>query len=156
MLGMFLGHQLGEAVEVAALGLHLVEKARELGGERRRLARRERTGALRSAPGEHQPRQHQAAAQLRHGGRNVERVAALAFVAEQRQFVGVEIAHRHEPRQQQRAPRARAQERLGERAHGAPRRQQDGHARERQRIVAGARHQTRDQRVEKRQLAAEW
>ena len=42
----------------------------------------------------------------------------VAFLGEERQFLGIEIAHRHEPRQEQRPPRACPQKGLAEGAGG--------------------------------------
>ncbi len=138
-----------ELGELAARDLHLVEKPGERSGERRRLSRRQRPRALDPPPAQHEPRQHQAAAQLRHGGRRVD-VAVIALVAEERKLVRIEIADRHEPRQQQRLPFARAQERLAQRAHRAPGRQQDGVARESGRIAAAFVEKPFGERVEER------
>jgi hypothetical protein len=144
---MFLGRQSGEGGEIAAFGLDFVEEARQ---RRRQWCRLGGAQAFATgiAPGQHQPRKHQPPGQIGQRRRDF-RVAGEVFIGEDRELLGIEIAHRQHARQQQRLARPGAQKGLGQRSRGAARRQQHGHPRQRQRIVAGARVEAGDQRVEK-------
>jgi hypothetical protein len=76
-------------------------------------------------------RQAKLAAEARHGRRKLGRGRAFGDVlAARHQLVGIEIAERAQPRQQQRPARATTQESLVQRAAAAPRRQQHGLPRE--------------------------
>ena len=138
MTGVVLGHQIAQAVEGELLGLHLVEEARQLGRQARRLIDGHRRAA--GAAGRlHRLRQQQLAAQRRDGRRQIGKLRCRfhgrGFVAAgEHGVVGIEVAQRQGARQQQRAAVGLAQEGLVEGAAGAAGRQQDGVARERQRI----------------------
>ena len=136
VLGVFVRHQRGEAVERHVLGLDHVHQARELGGEMRRLRRRvgaRRRGVLAEVcgiagiaadglrPALHQHRQDKAALDLAHRRRKVERVGAeragAGEAGQQRQIL---IAGRDRPdlRQRHRAPAGSGEEGI---LHGAGR-----------------------------------
>ena len=144
VLGVFVRHQCGEAVERHVLGLDHVHQARELGGEMRRLRRRvgaRRRGVLAEVggiagiaadglrPALHQHGQHQAALDLAHRRRQVERVGAeragAGEAGQQRQLL---IARRDRPdlRQRHRAPAGSGEEGILHGAGRTPRRQQQG------------------------------
>ncbi len=152
MLGVVRGHQGREPRQVAAFALHLVEEARQLARERRRLACGQRPAAARASPAEHETGEQELAPQLRHRWRDVEAGLACRVLAEEHQLLGIDIADGHEARQQQRLAAAGAQEGLAQGARRPARRQQNGLARQRQRIMAGLGEQPRHQRVEKRQI----
>ncbi len=144
VLGVFVRHQRGEAVERHVLGLDHVHQAGELGGEMRRLRRRvgaRRRGVLAEVggiagiaadglrPALHQHGQHQAALDLAHRRRQVERVGAeragAGEAGQQRQIL---IARRDRPdlRQRHRAPAGSGEEGILHGARRTPRRQQQG------------------------------
>ncbi len=122
--------------------LRLVHQRREFGGQRPGTiggARR----AVRAVHPQDQQRQRRQSLRRLHRRRQVER-------AGQRQRRLVEPAKRRDPRQKQRSPARGAQERVGERAGGAPCRQQDQPSRHRQRVVARTAQPLGRQRVEER------
>ena len=139
---------LDEAFELAerhALDGQLVEQPAELARELERLRRRLGDGmALVVLEGRHELRQQRLALGGLDGGRQGKRAAVarrhlpLAFV---------EVAQRRHPRQQGGLAVRRAQEGLAQRPHRAPRRQQDQHVGQRQRIAAMAGEHARRQFV---------
>ena len=147
VLGIVLGRQVLQPVEVDALDLHLVEQAGELGRQPRRLVglrpglgiahRQDGAGQQQLAPQRRQRRRQlegsAAARRLRHG---------------ERQLVGIEIAERQQSRQQQRPALAATQQRLLEGPQAAAGRQQHGVAGERERIARGPRQQLRRQGID--------
>ncbi len=152
MLRQPLRDQIGDLREARPLGRNPVEKPREARGECGGLSGQERLLAAPVAPVQDEPRQQQAPAQL--GDRRRHRQILRAAVG-QRQLVGIEIADRPHPRQQQRGPdhfavRGYAQECVSQRAHRAAGRQQNSNPRQLKRI--GTRHpeQPSRQRRQKR------
>ncbi len=165
VLGVFVRHQRGEAVERHVLGLDHVHQARELGGEMRRLRRRvgaRRRGVLAEVrgiagiaadglrPALHQHRQDKAALDLAHRRRKVERVGAeragAGEAGQQRQIL---IAGRDRPdlRQRHRAPARSGEEGI---LHGAGRTSR----RQQQRDV-GKLQRARRTAARRRQVAAQ-
>ena len=124
----------------------------ERAGQRRRLARRQRTAAS-AAPASTSC----ASSRRRRSGGTAGGTSSAAVLASPiGQLLGVEIADRHQARQQQRAAVARAQERLAQ-ARTARRVGSRTVMRARASgIAAGARQNPGDQRVEKRQLRRRW
>ncbi len=153
MLGIFRRRQRSEIGEITGLALYLVEEARELARQARRLARQQRRGAAAASPFEDEASQEQSSAQLRERGRDVGAARLARRIARREaEFVVVEIAERPHPRQQQGATVAGAEKGFAEGAAGAARRQQDGDAREGERIIAGLGTETGNQGVEEGQV----
>ena len=105
MRRIVLGPQPGQAGEVEALGLDLVEQPAQLRGQAGRLVLARRLDPARdlfgACPGENEPAQQKLAAQRGHGRRQLaaEALARKAFLAAQNQLVGIDIPQGHEPRQ---------------------------------------------------------
>jgi hypothetical protein len=108
VLGKLGRGQIPEPGKIGALGRRRVDQARERPRQRGGLAGKQRVGALARAPLEHQPGQQQRPAQFRDRRRHRKAglLGPVAGAAVEPQFVGVEIADRAQPRQQQRRPAA--------------------------------------------------
>ena len=137
VFGEAVGNQIRQAPEVEPLRVHLIEKARQLGRQPGRLIGR---NALVAVHGADQAHQQQLPAQRRDGERDlgVGRERRLAGPVES-QFVLVDVAQRHHPRQQQRPAAAPPQKRIGQRPAGATGGQQDRDGRQHGGLVADRR-----------------
>ena len=152
--GIVLRDQIAQAIERHLLGLHLVEEARQLRRQARRLIDGHRRAAG-AAGGLDGLREQQLAAQGGNGRRQIgelgRRFHRRGFVAAgEHGVVGIEVAQGQRARQQERAAVGLAQEGLVEGAAGAAGRQQDRVARELQRIAGCLRQQAGGERVDER------
>ncbi len=149
MRGVFLGHQRIEPGKIEPLGLDLIEQAGQLAGQTHRLVLARRLAAHLSHVLDQLPEQ-KLALERRHNRRQVHAVThgLGRRLAREQKLLRVEIAERHEARQEQRAAVRGAQESLLQGAAGAPRRQQNGAARERQRIAVRAPQQPARERID--------
>ena len=148
VLRIFRRHQPGQLVEGQPLGLHLIQKARQFGGQPYRLVRAARPVLQPFAQLQDQAREQQLPPQGGDCRRDVGCGAARCLrLALHLDLVGIQIAQRHHARQQQRPAIGQPQEGLAQGAAAAPGRHQDQHARQGQRIALGPRHQPGGQRV---------
>ena len=122
VLGVFLRHQIGEAVERHAFRMHLIQQPRQFGGQTGGLIGCDALAVLRQDGAA----QQQLPAQAGECGGQVERAGQAGdFLQRQAQFVRVDVAERAHARQQLRRSARQAEERFAERAAGAAGRQQD-------------------------------
>ncbi len=134
MCGVIVGHQGAHRRELEALGRDLIEQPRQLARELGGVVGMGRVG------GEDQPGQQQLAPQARQRRRQLD-VGRVEFVdvGAQLDLVAVDVAERQHARQQQRRAVGVAQEGVAQGTAGAPGRQQDGDAGQRQRVGIPAR-----------------
>ena len=139
------GHQRRQVGEGEALGVDLVQQARQLAGETRRMMRQPVAAAGVDGAG-----QQQDAPEIGDRRRQVQRIGEAEIGGEtQVQLRRIDVAQRHHARQQQGLAFGLSEEGVRERTRRAPRRQQDGDVGE-QLTVRGARQQPLCQGVEKR------
>ena len=147
MPGQGFRHKIGQPVEAQAFGMDLVDQAGQLVGQAQGLGRPQR----RFAPGQDQPGQQHAPPAARNRRRQVGgRRQARRRLGFDLQRLRVDIAQGAHPRQQGRPAVGLAQERVPQRPHGAPGRQQDPHGAQRQGVAAGAVQKAGGQRVDER------
>ena len=129
VLGIALGRQVGQGIEIQALGLDLVQEPGQLGGQAGGLVLAGGVVGtlLRAGPGQDEPRQQKLPAQRRDRRRQVVFApgARQALLGAQQQLVLVQVAQWPHPRQHERPAARGAQEGLAQSAAGAPGRQQD-------------------------------
>ena len=127
------GHEVMQPVEIEAVGMHFVDKARQVGGQPKRLL----DGQPEIAAGKDELGQQELAPRAGHGVGQIQPVGQTGQVLDRHaQRLGVDIADRLHSGRRQRPVRSRAQESFAQRAAGAPGRQQDGDAAQGQEVVA--------------------